>query len=83
MKKTQFSMEELQEMDSIQIRGGAGEGYEPPSQEKCKNTAKGCGGGGIIQKACENAIEGCSDKPIVTPILPQINCKVCVVIPTD
>jgi len=74
MKEQNFSMEELHEMDAIQIRGGDSGGIDIPTQKGCRNEAKSCGAGVVVQIECVNAAEGCSDRPIVNPIRPQVQC---------
>lgn len=57
MKETKFTAEELSELESLEIRGGVIASVNG-SQEKCINSAAGCGGT-ISQEACVNSIGGC------------------------
>lgn len=69
MKVKDFSQEELQEMESLQILGGrAIGGADPLAQTECINNSIGCGGGDADQTKCVNAIKGCGLKV-------QFQCK--------
>lgn len=62
MEKTDFSMEELQEMETLAVRGGFS--ATPMSQPKCTNAAPGCGYG-IEQVECVNTVTGCGMAPVI------------------
>lgn len=58
MKSLKFSIEELQELESLQIRGGGDDVSETGTQNGCSNNAKGCGVG-VSQIDCSNNVTGC------------------------
>ncbi|MDE5877060.1 MAG: hypothetical protein K2H47_06155 [Muribaculaceae bacterium] len=58
MKKEIFTLEELHELETLEIRGGNTDGDVPPPQDKCSNYAFGCGGG-VTQPGCTNWAAGC------------------------
>lgn len=54
MKESFFTSEELSELESLQVRGGAsGNTLDPLAQLKCVNKDRGCGTG-VIQYNCTN-----------------------------
>ena len=57
MDKTKFSQNELLEMESLEVRGGASGSME--SQGECSNMANGCGYGASQQK-CTNYAALCT-----------------------
>lgn len=56
MKKVMFSIEELSEMQSLQVKGGFS--ANPLTQTECVNYVKACGSG-IDQIRCINDVDGC------------------------
>lgn len=58
MKNFLFSVEELQELEALQIRGGGDDISDPSTQSGCSNNAKGCGYG-ATQIGCSNNVTGC------------------------
>lgn len=57
MDKTKFSQNELLEMESLEVRGGASGSME--SQGECSNMANGCGYG-ASQPKCTNYAALCT-----------------------
>lgn len=63
MDKTRFSQNELQVMESLEVRGGTS--AIAMAQFKCSNGAPGCGSG-VDQTECTNMVSGCGSIIIVT-----------------
>lgn len=65
--KNVFSVEELNTLDALEIRGGAIKNPDSPNaQEDCINTAAGCGST-TLQVRCVNKVTTCGGTaPIVT-----------------
>lgn len=63
MKQDLFSFEELQEMQTIELRGGASNLSQ--AQFRCSNTAIGCAYG-ADQYECSNKVTGCNYTPATT-----------------
>ena len=62
MDKSLFKLDELQELEALEVRGGNADSIM--AQNECKNYATGCGEG-PDQIACENHVTGCNGvKPI-------------------
>lgn len=66
--KNVFSVEELNALDALEIRGGAIKNPDNPNaQEDCINTAAGCGST-TIQLRCVNKVAVCGGlQPIESP----------------
>lgn len=67
MDKTKFSQNELQEMESLEVRGGTS--ASAMAQGACVNEAPGCGSG-VDQGNCTNKVAGCGSTIVITQ-----NCK--------
>lgn len=63
MSKTQFSIDELREMEALAVRGG--HSATPMAQPGCTNSAPGCGYG-VDQEKCLNTVTGCGMAIVVT-----------------
>lgn len=62
-----FTMHELSEMESLEIKGGAERNPDGTmAQSGCSNSAAGCGAG-VDQTSCSNSAAGCGS---------QIGCTV-------
>lgn len=74
MDKTQFTENELHELEALEIRGG-GDIANPLVQIECVNEAIACGAGGE-QLRCLNKVTGCGGESlqICPPKDPQFNC---------
>ena len=58
MDKSNFSKEELLEMEALEIRGGTSDVVYP--QEGCSNKSVGCGLSEVPQPGCTNDVVGCT-----------------------
>lgn len=68
MDKLKFSQNELLEMESLEIRGGAS--ANAMAQGACVNEAAGCGAG-VDQSNCTNKATGCgSTVVVIKPTIP-------------
>lgn len=56
MDKTNFTQNELQEMESVEVHEDVS--AKVNSQNQCSNEANGCGGG-VDQQQCTNKVTGC------------------------
>ncbi|MCI9285549.1 MAG: hypothetical protein HFJ91_07110 [Muribaculaceae bacterium] len=72
MKKTVFSMIELEEMKSLEVYGGVSPLMV--SQMECVNDADGCANSLLHQSGCINAAENCACG--TGSFLPQSRCNV-------
>lgn len=59
MIKFKFSVEELQELETLEINGGTGSESTP--QSGCTNNAPGCGYG-VVQPGCTNNAARCGSE---------------------
>lgn len=68
MDKLKFSQNELLEMESLEVRGGAS--ANAMAQGTCVNEASGCGAG-VDQSSCTNKATGCgSTVVVIKPTIP-------------
>ena len=76
MDKTQFTENELQELEALEIRGG-GDIANPLAQTECVNNAIACAAG-AEQVRCTNEVTGCGAESLqICPSKdPQFGCPV-------